>query len=346
MPKSRAGSARIFYIRFDIYQWKFLVKFINNFLAQVTPFVFYLIGGYLAITGRSRHRTSSSPSSPPTRSCLRRSRDLIDWDQQRLDVQSEVRQVVESFTIGKVLDPALQQLAVRRRRCRIRARDRVRAEPAIRDRSGRRCWRRSTVKVVRGESVAAVGQVGAGGEYLARGFSHGLSEPAGGRILLDGTPIETLPDAVTGRCIGYAEASTYFPSQACAMRWSTASAHAPLRVAREGHRAREAVAASEALASGNPETDVTDDWIDYDAAGRDRTGRPARPAPRNARHRGPRERRLPARAARPYAAGEAGGAGEARILAARDGFRERLIQTQGERYVEAFRPRPLWSMPR
>jgi putative ABC transport system ATP-binding protein len=31
---------RIFKIRYDIYQWKFLVKFINNFLAQVTPFLF------------------------------------------------------------------------------------------------------------------------------------------------------------------------------------------------------------------------------------------------------------------------------------------------------------------
>jgi putative ABC transport system ATP-binding protein len=36
---------RIFKIRYDIYQWKFLVKFINNFLAQVTPFLFYSVGG-------------------------------------------------------------------------------------------------------------------------------------------------------------------------------------------------------------------------------------------------------------------------------------------------------------
>src|SRR5262249_1689028 len=47
---SRLG--RIFFIRMDIYQWKFLVKFINNMLAQVTPFIFYLVGGYLAIIGQ------------------------------------------------------------------------------------------------------------------------------------------------------------------------------------------------------------------------------------------------------------------------------------------------------
>ncbi len=104
---SRLG--RIFFIRFDIYQWKFLVKFINNLLAQVTPFVFYLAGGYLAITGRldigqlvaviAAYKDLPSPL-----------KDLIDWDQQRLDVQVKYTQVVESFTTTKVLDPALQQL--------------------------------------------------------------------------------------------------------------------------------------------------------------------------------------------------------------------------------------------
>ena len=28
-----------------------MVKFLNNFLSQVTPFLFYLVGGYLAISG-------------------------------------------------------------------------------------------------------------------------------------------------------------------------------------------------------------------------------------------------------------------------------------------------------
>ncbi|MGH6874622.1 MAG: ABC transporter transmembrane domain-containing protein, partial [Aestuariivirgaceae bacterium] len=47
---SRLG--RIFKIRYDLYQWKFMVKFLNNFLAQVTPFLFYSLGGYLALIGR------------------------------------------------------------------------------------------------------------------------------------------------------------------------------------------------------------------------------------------------------------------------------------------------------
>ena len=43
--------AKVFDIRLDIYKKKFLIKFLNNFLAQLGPFFFYAIGGYLVIQG-------------------------------------------------------------------------------------------------------------------------------------------------------------------------------------------------------------------------------------------------------------------------------------------------------
>ena len=42
---------RLFKIRFDIYQKKFFMKFLNNFITQLTPFFFFSIGGYLVIRG-------------------------------------------------------------------------------------------------------------------------------------------------------------------------------------------------------------------------------------------------------------------------------------------------------
>jgi putative ABC transport system ATP-binding protein len=42
----------LFGIRFDIYQKKFFMKFLNNFINQLTPFFFYSVGGYLAIQGQ------------------------------------------------------------------------------------------------------------------------------------------------------------------------------------------------------------------------------------------------------------------------------------------------------
>jgi len=43
---------RNYQIRYDIYKRKFLIKFVNNFVNQLTPFLFYSIGGYLVIIGR------------------------------------------------------------------------------------------------------------------------------------------------------------------------------------------------------------------------------------------------------------------------------------------------------
>lgn len=42
---------KLFYIRFQIYQKKFFMKFLNNFITQLTPFFFYSVGGLLAIRG-------------------------------------------------------------------------------------------------------------------------------------------------------------------------------------------------------------------------------------------------------------------------------------------------------
>ena len=47
----RRASGKIYGIRFDIFKRKFFVKFLNNFLAQITPFFFYSVGGYLVIKG-------------------------------------------------------------------------------------------------------------------------------------------------------------------------------------------------------------------------------------------------------------------------------------------------------
>lgn len=42
----------LFDVRFRIYQKKFFMKFLNNFITQLTPFFFYAVGGYLAIQGQ------------------------------------------------------------------------------------------------------------------------------------------------------------------------------------------------------------------------------------------------------------------------------------------------------
>lgn len=44
--------SRLFLIRFEIYQKKFFMKFVNNLITQLTPLMFYSFGGYLVIDGQ------------------------------------------------------------------------------------------------------------------------------------------------------------------------------------------------------------------------------------------------------------------------------------------------------
>ena len=43
---------RLFLIRFEIYKKKFFMKFVNNFITQLTPFFYYLVGGILVLGGQ------------------------------------------------------------------------------------------------------------------------------------------------------------------------------------------------------------------------------------------------------------------------------------------------------
>src|SRR5437588_138664 len=102
-----ARLGRIFRIRFELYQRKFLVKFLNNFLSQVTPFLFYTVGGYLVIVGKlyigALVAVIAAYKDLPTPV-----KELIDWDQQRLDVEIKYNQVMEQFSAEDTVPAELQ----------------------------------------------------------------------------------------------------------------------------------------------------------------------------------------------------------------------------------------------
>jgi putative ABC transport system ATP-binding protein len=92
----------LFDLRFRIFKRKFMVKFLNNLLSQVTPFLFYAVGGYLAIKGsldigQLVAVIGAYRELPPPL------KELIDWDQQRLDVQVKYEQVVQGFSPDRLL---------------------------------------------------------------------------------------------------------------------------------------------------------------------------------------------------------------------------------------------------
>src|SRR6202012_6267421 len=96
----------IYDIRFEIYQRKFFVKFLNNFIAQLTPFFFYAIGGYLVIRGSlsfgalvavlAAYKDLASPW-----------KELLDFYQNNQNSTLTYDQIVEQFEPANTVDQKL-----------------------------------------------------------------------------------------------------------------------------------------------------------------------------------------------------------------------------------------------
>ena len=96
----------IFTIRFRIYQKKFFMKFINNFITQLTPFFFFSIGGYLVIQGSvslgalvaalAAYKDLSSPW-----------KELLTYYNQVQDMSLRWETVMEKFSPAGVIDEQL-----------------------------------------------------------------------------------------------------------------------------------------------------------------------------------------------------------------------------------------------
>ncbi|MEX3009179.1 ABC transporter transmembrane domain-containing protein [Hoeflea sp. TYP-13] len=97
---------RIFYIRLEIYNRKFFMKFLNNFMNQLTPFLFLSIGGYLVVKGQltvgalaaalASHKDLMSPW-----------RELLAYYSQIQDVSLRYVTITEQFTPPDMIDEEL-----------------------------------------------------------------------------------------------------------------------------------------------------------------------------------------------------------------------------------------------
>ncbi|WP_308342290.1 ABC transporter transmembrane domain-containing protein [Roseobacter insulae] len=104
MISARLGV--VFGIRLKIYKKKFFMKFINNFITQLTPFFFFSVGGYLVIQGAvslgalvaalAAYKDLSSPW-----------KELLAYYNQSQDMSLRWETVVEKFSPGNVIDARL-----------------------------------------------------------------------------------------------------------------------------------------------------------------------------------------------------------------------------------------------
>ncbi|MEM6460950.1 MAG: ABC transporter transmembrane domain-containing protein [Pseudomonadota bacterium] len=197
---------RILAIRFELYQRKFRVKFLNNFLIQFLAFLFYLVGGYLVITGRldigslvasiAAYKDLPSPI-----------KGIIDWDQQRTFNQIRYEQAIDDFAGTNIASGTLQ------------AETEAAPKPitkgfslenvTVLDSQEQPIVEDFTNTIGRNEAVAIVGTANSGAEHVAE-LAARLLVTGTGKITLDDNDLGSLPEWVTGQRIGYADSSTFF----------------------------------------------------------------------------------------------------------------------------------------
>ena len=96
----------VYDIRFEIFQRKFFIKFLNNFINQLTPFFFYLIGGYLVIKG-SISFGSLVAVLAAYKDLAGPWKELLDYYQMKEDIRIKYEQVIEQFDLPELMPAAL-----------------------------------------------------------------------------------------------------------------------------------------------------------------------------------------------------------------------------------------------
>ncbi len=261
-----AITAQIYEIRLKIYIKKFLIKFLNNFLAQLTPFFFFSIGGYLVIAGDltfgalvavlAAHKDLSAPW-----------KELLDWYQQKEDSRVKYEQLVEQFEPAGMLDERLQQPASAP--VAPLAGDVVATNLTLEDEGGVRLLDQVSFRFGLSEKVAFLGGSGSGADTAARILAR-LLVPSAGEIRIAERDLLQLPESVTGRRLGYVAANATLVQGTIRDNLLYGLKHQPIAPPPPGGNEDAASCARrlrEAQAAGNTTSAPDAVWVDCTAAG-------------------------------------------------------------------------------
>ncbi|APX12168.1 ABC transporter transmembrane domain-containing protein [Tateyamaria omphalii] len=255
MIGNRLGA--LFAIRFEIYQKKFFMKFLNNFITQLTPFFFFSIGGYLVIQGDvtigalvaalAAYKDLSSPW-----------KELLAYYNQVADMSLRWETITERFAPAGMIDdnlfygpaPETPRLTG----------DIVLDQVTVRDGDGNAVLEDISLTVPAGTSIG----ITAPNDEDRRALAEVLTRetlPTSGSVTLAGHDIRSLHQTVIAKRIGHATSrpimfqGTYGQNVMMPMRL------APTEPAEESAFSREA------LRAGNSADMLEAKWLDPGIAG-------------------------------------------------------------------------------
>ncbi|MGJ8597118.1 ABC transporter transmembrane domain-containing protein [Sulfitobacter sp.] len=196
---------RLFEVRFKIYQKKFFMKFLNNFITQLTPFFFYLVGGILAIRGEitvgalvaalAAYKDLSNPW-----------KELLAYYNQTQDMALRWEVVTERFAPAGMIDEELFEGTpdtVPHLKGSIELKN-----VFIRSHDGTVVLEDINLDIPKGAQVAIKTSSTSERRAIADIFTREVL-PTRGRVTMGGFDISTLHQAVIAARIGYVRAQPY-----------------------------------------------------------------------------------------------------------------------------------------
>ncbi len=196
---------KLFNIRFEIFQKKFFMKFLNNFINQLTPFFFYSVGGYLAIRGEitvgalvaalAAYKDLSSPW-----------KELLAYYNQTQDMSLRWEVVTERFAPKTLVDESLFD-GVPDEMPRLNG-DIELTNVTVDDEDGNMVLEDITLLIPAGARVA----IKTTNETAAHAIADVLTRevvPKRGSVTIGGKPLNALHQDVVGNRIGYAHSNPY-----------------------------------------------------------------------------------------------------------------------------------------
>ncbi len=193
---------RILDIRYAIYKKKFFIKFLNNFIAQLTPFFFLSLGGYLVLRGGLTLGSlvgvlaAYKDLAPPWK-------ELLDFYQGQQDARIKYDQLITQFDPGGLRPPFAAELeaAARFGPGSVIAGS-IEAKDLGLEEDGLVSLEQLSVTIPAGQHVALIDADGGASHLLARALAR-LDAPARGRLALDGQDLGQLPRALYTKALAF-----------------------------------------------------------------------------------------------------------------------------------------------
>jgi len=256
---------KIYTIRVEIYQRKFFIKFLNNFIAQMTPFLFYSIGGVLVIKGSISFGAlvavlaAYKDLSPPWK-------ELLRHYQTAADAHIKYDQLTAQFHPDNMLDENLQQNApdeTPELSGPIVAQNLV-----VTDDNDNRILDGLNINITKNTSTAIISRDGDGADAFIATLLR-LMNVDNGSIKIGHLSIQNLHEQSIGRHIGYADHNAFTFSGSVRDNLFYGLRH-HLQIASDGNDSLSADCEnfiSEAKSSGNSILEFNGNWTDLKAAG-------------------------------------------------------------------------------